>query len=90
MLPGGLLPVRQEAWGLFMCMGPGVNFKSDLQEHLFSSVQFSRSVMPDSLRPHESQQARPVIWFKPPLGFVRSHSVLSVDLGCSFDVLQAL
>ena len=25
----------------------------------FSSVQFSRSVMPDSLRPHESQHARP-------------------------------
>ena len=26
---------------------------------LFSSFQFSRSVMPDSLRPHESQHARP-------------------------------
>ena len=26
---------------------------------LFSSVQFSRSVKPDSLRPHESQHARP-------------------------------
>ena len=26
---------------------------------LFSSVQFSRSVMSDSLRPHESQHARP-------------------------------
>ena len=26
---------------------------------LFSSVQFSRSVVSDSLRPHESQQARP-------------------------------
>ena len=25
----------------------------------FSAVQFSRSVMPDSLRPHESQHARP-------------------------------
>ena len=25
----------------------------------FSSVQFSRSVVPDSLRPHESQHARP-------------------------------
>ena len=25
----------------------------------FSSVQFSRSVMSDSLRPHESQHARP-------------------------------
>ena len=28
-------------------------------EHLFSSVQFSRSVVSDSLRPHESQHARP-------------------------------
>ena len=27
--------------------------------HQFSSVQFSRSVMSDSLRPHESQHARP-------------------------------
>ena len=28
-------------------------------ENGFSSVQFSRSVVPDSLRPHESQHARP-------------------------------
>ena len=27
--------------------------------HQFSSVQFSRSVVPDSLQPHESQHARP-------------------------------
>ena len=27
--------------------------------HVFSSVQFSRSVVSDSLRPHESQHARP-------------------------------
>ena len=26
---------------------------------IFSSVQFSRSVVSDSLRPHESQRARP-------------------------------
>ena len=34
----------------------------DMTEQLtnsFSSVQFSRSVVPDSLRPHESQHARP-------------------------------
>ena len=36
---------------VFMCM-----YAESLQ---FSSVQFSRSVMPDSLRPHESQHARP-------------------------------
>ena len=29
------------------------------QAHQFSSVQFSRSVVSDSLRPHESQHARP-------------------------------
>ena len=33
---------------------------SDSQTHKqFSSVQFSRSVVSDSLRPHESQHARP-------------------------------
>ena len=30
-----------------------------IQTTLFSSVQFSRSVVSDSLRPHESQHARP-------------------------------
>ena len=30
-----------------------------LSIHIFSSVQFSRSVVSDSLRPHESQHARP-------------------------------
>ena len=30
-----------------------------LRGHQFSSVQFSRSVMSDSLRPHESQHGRP-------------------------------
>ena len=32
---------------------------SKCKSALFSSVQFSRSVMSDSLRPHESQHARP-------------------------------
>ena len=31
----------------------------DVSSHQFSSVQFSRSVVSDSLRPHESQHARP-------------------------------
>ena len=36
------------------------NTWKDAQHHsLFSSVQFSHSVMSDSLRPHESQHARP-------------------------------
>ena len=37
--------------GQHLFSGPKVN--------QFSSVQFSHSVMPDSLRPHESQHARP-------------------------------
>ena len=50
---------------LLLTHSPG----SDLQEasnnsgslviHVFSSVQFSRSFMSDSLRPHESQHTRP-------------------------------
>ena len=32
---------------------------SSVGSHRFSSVQFSRSVVSDSLRPHESQHARP-------------------------------
>ena len=35
-----------------------VNY-SPLSQHQFSSVQFNLSVMSDSLRPHESQHARP-------------------------------
>ena len=31
----------------------------ELKSHQFSSVQFSRSVVSDSLQPHESQHARP-------------------------------
>ena len=37
----------------------GVRFFFFYHEWIFSSVQFSRSVMSDSLRPHESQHARP-------------------------------
>ena len=36
-----------------------VNLKSLQESVQFSSVQFSRSVVSDSLRPHESQHARP-------------------------------
>ena len=37
-----------------------MDIKYLLQRELqFSSVQFSRSVVSDSLRPHESQHARP-------------------------------
>ena len=37
----------------------GPNFKNVILLNTLSSVQFSRSVMSDSLRPHESQHARP-------------------------------
>ena len=36
-------------------MYPGASYR----RYMFSSVQFSRSVVSDSLRPHESQHARP-------------------------------
>ena len=36
-----------------------VKIKQKPMKSLFSSVQFSRSVVSDSLRPHESQHARP-------------------------------
>ena len=41
-----------------MCWHPG--FFIPLIEHRKGSVQFSRSVVSDSLRPHESQHARPL------------------------------
>ena len=37
----------------------GKKEESSIDIYTFSSVQFSRSVMSDSLRPHESQHARP-------------------------------
>ena len=43
---------RQEYWS-------GLPFPSPHVHIQFSSVQFSRSVVSDSLRPHESQHARP-------------------------------
>ena len=49
--PSGLLSTGSHRvghdWRALACM------------HVFSSVQFSRSVVSDSLRPHESQHARP-------------------------------
>ena len=41
-----------------MCISPHLNLMNSLGSP-FSSVQFSRSVESDSLRPHESQHARP-------------------------------
>ena len=49
---------------LFTLTGKGLSLQKMeevllLQMHQLSSVQFSHSVMSDSLRPHESQHARP-------------------------------
>ena len=41
------------------CRWPGATVKETQSCWSFSSVQFSRSVVSDSLRPHESQHARP-------------------------------
>ena len=55
----GLLSFRMDWFDLLAVQG---TLKSLLQHHRsiwLSSVQFSRSVLSDSLRPHESQHARP-------------------------------
>ena len=49
----------------------------------FSSVQFSRSVMSDSLRPHESQHARPACLSPSPRVHSNSHPLMT-----SSDVIQ--
>ena len=54
---------------------------------IFSSVQFSRSVVSDSLRPHESQHFRPPCPSSSP--GVHSDSHLSSQC-CSFILLQLL
>ena len=48
-------------WGVYMCAcSPRIHmYTLVLSCHQFSSVQFSRSVVSDSLWPHESQHARP-------------------------------
>ena len=40
-------------------MNTAINIEYLTRKTIFSSVQFSRSVVSDSLRPHESQHARP-------------------------------
>ena len=45
--------------GKITCLLHFGSYFSNLIFFRFSSVQFSRSVIPDSLRPHESQHTRP-------------------------------
>ena len=65
LLPSGKL---LDHWTLMSCQGVEeklVNYTEKVKEvqnwtrQIFSSVQFSCSVVSDSLRPHESQHARP-------------------------------
>ena len=56
LIPGNLLGSLLTMWRLSVLS----LYQQELpRSHQFSSVQFSRSVVSDSLRPHESQHARP-------------------------------
>ena len=55
-LPQGSSWLRD--WTHFSCTGRRILYGISLN-HQFSSVQFSCSIMSDSLRPHEPQHARP-------------------------------
>ena len=54
-------PKLTSTWNLRMWLYLGIGLAEDLRmtSSWFSSVQFSHSVMSDSLRPHESQHTRP-------------------------------
>ena len=49
----------KKIWKCFVLNIRGKRYLVEVLGHQFSSVQFSRSVVSDSLRPHESQHARP-------------------------------
>ena len=49
--------VNRGFWVIMMCQSMFTNYKK--KYHYASSVQFSHSVVSDSLRPHESRHARP-------------------------------
>ena len=61
--------------------------KEKKRRHAFSSVQFSHSVVSDSLRPHELQDARPLCW-SPTLG-VHSDS-LPLSQWCHPTILSSV
>ena len=61
----GLEDTEEELSTLRSCMKP-------YRLHVFSAVQFSRSVVSDSLRPHELQHARPPCP-SPTLEFMQTH-----------------
>ena len=53
-----LFYLEPDRWVLVICVGWGRGLRVTLS--CISSVQFSRSVVSDSLRPHESQHTRPL------------------------------
>ena len=50
---------RNSSWVHFVFISFGSEFVPTAHAHSYYSVQFRRSVVSDSLRPHESQHARP-------------------------------
>ena len=57
--PWGFLNCHKILDYVFLLASISLTFCPTLHFHSISSVQFSHSVMSDSLRPHESQHARP-------------------------------
>ena len=67
LYPSGGRPARQQRpRRVTALLGGGLSVPQDIPE--VSLVQFSRSVMSDSLRPHESQHARPPCPLRGPQG----------------------
>ena len=54
-----IVNIAQELDKNIILLGNSELKSRDITPHLLSSVQFNRSVVSDSLRPHESQHARP-------------------------------
>jgi len=57
--PKSLLMKVKKEWKSWLKTQHSKNKDNGIQSHQFSSVQFSRSVMSDSLQPHELQYTRP-------------------------------
>ena len=61
ILDNGTIYNSQDMEATYMSIDRGMDKQvvANIRSRIFSSVQFSRSVVSDSLRPHESQHARP-------------------------------
>ena len=92
------MPVAAQGRDIYPSLGTGPLRKKSILCIQFSSVQFSHSVVSDSLWPHESQHARPSCpsstpgvhsdsrpsshWCHPLVMWLRSHSSFLVDVNC--------